>query len=79
MIKYKVKKYYLKEAGDTGRYTIWAEIIKYRFGFVVDIYDEQLRWDYTIPHQKIYYRTLQEPRDKEYLENVILGLKTKLK
>ena len=42
---YKIKKYYLKDY-DKGFVKIMATIFKYRFGFMVDIIDEELDSNY---------------------------------
>lgn len=61
MATYRIKKYFLKKKFLNGekRYIICATVFKYRFGFLVDFWDEWLDSNFLAMHQKtcsIYHR-----------------------
>lgn len=50
MTGYKIKRYWKKKTRK-GNYAIYAAVFKYRFGFLVDIFDEKLDHDYKCDHE----------------------------
>lgn len=84
MTKYKIKRYYTKpytpiaDINNKGFVTIWAEIYKYRFGFMVDIINEEIPGDLIpTPLRKNihrYYHSSQLPKTQSEAEIIIKTL-----
>lgn len=54
MKSYRIKSYFLKKTKLNGKkaYVIYAKVFKYRFGFLVDFWDERLDSNFLAEHQR---------------------------
>lgn len=71
MKKYKIKKYYLTKY-KKGFVKIRAVIFKYRFGFLIDIIDQELDVNYKCRHQEtngFFY--IQLPSTKKEAKTIL--------
>lgn len=66
MAQYRIKKYFIKKL-TKKKYIICATVYKYRFGFLVDIYDEDLDDKLKCDHEHSGFRFLefQHPKSKK--------------
>ena len=91
MTSYKIKKYYLKKTYSPSvkkKYIIKAKIFKYKFGFLVDIFNEKLDSDYKcnfetkepVRQSQIFYKTIntQIPKSKKKVKTILQQLNNNL-
>lgn len=69
-MRYKIFKYNLKKI--KNRYVVSATVIKYKWGFVVDVFEEELCYDLKCNHEREkYYTSLQMAKPKDEVKKIV--------